>query len=108
MVATRIFADDSIKEAASKIYNDFLINQSCTICGFERIEEFRLEEKGLLVCNELRRLDSVDNLRPMGKKMTRRRKILPDSIGGYVAHKIFKFKRVIVESEVRYTIWRVQ
>ena len=104
---TRVFHEDSVKETARKIYHEFEVNQSCTVIGLEFDGE-KVICKGEEVCKELRRLDTLENVRPMGKKMTRRRKSLPNSIGGYVAHKIFRYDKVTVDSDIRYTIWRVQ
>lgn len=109
----RIYDSDSWKETAKKIYNDMPVGVSCSVQGMieEVSDEGKLlsvKSKAELVIAELRRLDRLENLRSMGKKMTRKRVVLPDSIGGYVAHKIFRFSHKIVDSDVRYTIWRVQ
>jgi hypothetical protein len=105
---TRIYAEDSVKETAKKIFYHFVLNQSCLVKGFV-VGSDDLEEKGKLVLDELRRLDELENHIPnRSGKMRRRRNVLQNSIGGYVAQKIFRYKKETINSEVRYTIWRVQ
>lgn len=105
----QIYDTDSWKVAADKIYREFTVGQSCCIGGIDYLEsERRTESRGEMVVKELERLDKLENLRPMGKKMTRKRKKIPNSIGGYVAHKIFRYSHKFVDSDMKYTIWRVQ
>jgi len=114
IMSIEIYDTDTWKQVADKIWSDgFQTNQSCSIYGIELING-KAVAKGELVVEELRRLDKEENVMvgQSGKK-SRRRKILPDSIGGYVAHKIFRFKYNIIIDEVKgntvkYNIWRVQ
>jgi hypothetical protein len=105
---TRILDTDGFQEVAKKIFKDFDLNQSCTVTGWVQFEDLSTKPKGEMVLKELERLDSVDNIRPAGKRMVRRRKRWPDSIGDYIAGKAFRWKKVIVDNEVKYTIWRTQ
>lgn len=106
---TRIFDTDDYAETARKIFYKFELNQSCTILGWVDDE---VQPKGELVLDEIKRLDKAENFvgRASGGKMIRKRKIEPDSIGDYVAGKIFKWKKVVITdtSELKYTIWRKQ
>lgn len=97
--------EHSVKESAGIIFEHFIIGQSCTITGYiEREDGFW--SKGELVIEELKRLDLLNNCNQDTKgKFRRKRKILPDTIGGYVAQKIFKFK---ITELTKYTIWRIQ
>ena len=109
----QIYDTDTWKECADKIWSDsFEVNNSCSIYGIILLkgEPFA---KGELVVNELRRLDKEENVMVGASgKNSRRRKVLPDSIGGYVAHKIFRFKELHTERNGvktrKYNIWRVQ
>lgn len=104
----RVLESDNYMIMAEKIYTVFEVLQSCTISGWVVGEE-DLWEKGQMVCDELRKLDMRDNVKtPKEGRPSRRRKIIPDSIGGYLAHKIFKYKRVVVDNKPKWTIWRIQ
>lgn len=110
----QIYDTDTWKETADKIWSDsFEVNMSCSIYGIEIIDGKAIA-KGELVVNELRRLDAKENISVgVSGKKSRKRKILPDSIGGYVAHKIFRFKHVTITDDVKggtikYNIWRTQ
>lgn len=103
----RVYDNETVQEIAYKIYQSFEIFQSCKVTGFIQ-DGRRMEAKGELVLKEIDRLDRLDNVRKMGEKMTRKRKKPPNTVGGYVAHKIFQWEKNIVDNEVRYTIWRIQ
>lgn len=111
MDENRILAEDSIYEMARKIFNNFTIHQSCTIIGWIQDEKNkRAIPKGDLVIQELIEMDKKENCqtRPGDGRIRRKRVMLPDTIGGYVAQKIFQYKRNIVDSEPRISIWRIQ
>lgn len=109
-----IYDTDTWKQAADKIWSDgFIVDQSCSIYGIVLIGDEPFA-KGELVVRELERLDMKQNVivQANGKKARKRKKI-EGSIGGYIAHKIFRFKEHrIVNPEkgntVKYNIWRVQ
>lgn len=98
---------DTVKEMAEKIFYHFLVHQSCTIIGVEA-SNGSLDAKGALVWNEIKRLDEKENMVRNKQKLRRKRKLLPNSIGGYVAQKIFLHDYKIQEDVLRYTIWRYQ
>lgn len=108
MSAARIYEYESFEEMAKKIFFHFEINQSCTVSGYEEIEGGRLVAKGEQVIAELERLDNKHNMTTEGKVMRRKRAKPIHSIGGYVAHKIWKYRQRIVDSQVKYDIWRIQ
>lgn len=116
-----VLESDNYEITAKKIYYEFELNQSCTVIGwmsddpeieggeglYQRVQ--KVVAKADEVLKELERIDNLENVRPCGaKKMTRKRKKLPNTIGGYVAHKIFKYNRVLSDGHVRVTIWRIQ
>ncbi len=109
----RVFDTDSIETTAKKIYEDFVVGQSCTVKGLELKEGAIIGGKSMIckgeeVIKELERLDRLENVYPVGKKMSRKRKKLPNTVGGFVAHKIFGWKAVTIDSDIRYQIWRIQ
>lgn len=104
----RVLDSDNYEEMAEKIYKYFEVNQSCAINGWVVGEE-DLWEKGFMVCEKLREFDRLENIKiPKSGRPSRRRRVIPDSIGGYLAHKIFKFKRVVNDNKPKWTIWRLQ
>ena len=107
MQLVKVYDTDTPEQIAKKIFNNFEVMQSCTITGYV-ISGGESFIKGELVINELYSLDKLHNLRQQGNKMARKRKRLKDSIGGYVADKIFRYKKTIDGSNVRYNIWRYQ
>lgn len=104
----RVFETDSIEETARKIFEDFAIHQSCTVKGLEWNGEQRVICKGEEVIKEIERLDRKYNMQKQGKKLVRKRKRLPNTIGDFVAHKTFKYQKVTVDNDIRYQIWRIQ
>lgn len=107
MFAVRIYEQDTSLEMATKIFNDFHINQSCSIEGFEMVDGEPVH-KGELVLEHLRKMDEMENMRPYGKKLKRNRRVLENSIGGPVAQKIFRFSTRTVNHKTKTTIWRYQ
>lgn len=104
-IEKQIYDTDDAILTAQKIYFKMGVLESVAITGFH-YEGIRLEPKGDKVLEELRKLDIRDNVNPeaIGRTPRRKRKILPNSIGGYVAQKIFRFK---IDQD-KTTIWRVQ
>lgn len=106
----RIFTDDTVDVTAKKIFNEFDVFQSCSINGFVRDEaKQELVPKSEMVINALRILDERANteVRKGDGRRRRIRTLAKDSIGGYLAHKIFKF-RYDDKDHVKVTIWRLQ
>src|SRR5574337_186005 len=102
----RIYESDTFAEAAYKIYNFFEVNQSCTVRGFVVDEEKEeVTPKGKKILEMLEYHDTQDNIDTKGR---RKRKKLPNSIGGYVASKIFRYEERILDKKIIYLIWRVQ
>lgn len=102
--------NDSVTVMADKIFNHFLVTQSCTIRGFEKDLDDNVELKGEKVLEMLREMDRKQNYIWTNQKkgISRRRRFIPaDSIGGYLAHKIFKFRYESVGQHC-VTIWRIQ
>ncbi|TXI13258.1 MAG: hypothetical protein E6Q68_01725 [Polynucleobacter sp.] len=103
----RILATDTIKEIASKIYYGFELHQSCGIDGLELVDG-NMVTKGSLVIRELTLLDLADNTEATGKKIRRKRVTLPNSVGGFIAQKIFRYEEREHLGTIRTTIWRIQ
>jgi hypothetical protein len=99
----RVLLTDDVTAIADKIFELFEINQSCKVEGTV-IMKGRLVEKGRAVLDRLQLLDEITNTYNGKRKRTRPE----NSVGGYEAHKIFKYQRRIVDDEIRYTIWRHQ
>lgn len=96
---------------AMEIFHMFEINQSCTITGFVTIQGGRVETRGEHVLIELEKLDSLHYTTgiPGRDGRFRRKRVKPrNTVGGYVAQKMFKFKHEIIDQEARTTIWRIQ
>jgi len=101
-------SDDTLREMADKIYNKFIVGQSCTISGFgEDLNGGGRREvvpRGEIIIRLLEvkyRAEFYD-----GNK--RRLKYAKNSVGGPIAHKIFKYEKHIRESIPVITIWRMQ
>lgn len=108
---TRIYETDDLFTIVNKIFEDFEIGQSVSISGFViHGREQKVRPKGEVVLEELRILDESINAEKSRRdgRIRRKRKIEPDSIGGYVAQKIWKYKLVYINEIPRYTIWRFQ
>ena len=105
----QVTADMEAKEIADIIFFQFDLHQSCKIEGWEYIGK-RIHPKGELVCDEIWNLDRKHNcyVKDGSKTALRIRKRPANSIGGYAAHKIFKWERFILDNYVKYTIWRIQ
>jgi hypothetical protein len=100
----RIYETDDYMEMAEKIYYHFEVNQSCTIKGFV-FDEGEPIPKGKLVLDHINNLDKTEHY---DKRSRRKRVKLPNSIGDYVAGKIFKWDERIQDRKIIYLIWRVQ
>lgn len=100
---------DSPYLIADALFNDFELLQSCTITGFQKDKDGRLERRGEVILKILDNLDKSSNMQTGGDKRPRRKRVKPpNTIGGYVAQKIWKYKHEIIDSEPRTTIWRIQ
>jgi len=87
----RIYNTDDPKDIAEKIWKFFEVHDLCIVTGFD---------KGMAVLKHLEKLDRDENVRGHGRVNRK----LDNSIGGAVAHKIFRYN---IE-KTKYTIWRLQ
>lgn len=115
----RIFEDDSVNEIARKIFEDFKVFDSCTITGFVMLNENGMItkdknlasdviEKGDAVWQQLKKLDKFKYMQIYGKKLTRIRTYVPNSIGGFVSQPIFRHNRRKDGDTIKWAIWRHQ
>lgn len=96
-------------EIAVILFRDFDVMQSMTVKGFITDENRRVERKGQLVLDELETLDSKYNYGNSETGKPRRKRVKPpNTIGGYVAQKIWKYKHDIIDQIPRTIIWRIQ
>lgn len=105
----RIFDTDTYQEVADKMYHHFVINQSCSVKGFIWIGK-RIETIGDMVIKELTRLDKHENMiTPRDGRPRRKSVLIPNSVGGFVAQKIFRYKKPEKnDNDQKYTFWRIQ
>lgn len=106
-MSVKIYDTDTVEEIAEKIFNYFDVGASCTVSGFEILEN-GVVAKGELVLKELERLDEINNCRYAAGKKIRNYKYKKNSIGGTIAQKIFSWDKRISDKEPKYTIWRFQ
>lgn len=98
-------------EMAKIIFEDFDLHQSCAITGWMEYKgDKQVLSKGDEVLRILTEMDMQQNcdLTRTDSRPRRKRKILENSVGGYVAHKIFMYKKVFLDSVPKVTIWRYQ
>lgn len=106
MHTVKIYESDTAMEIARKIYESFDVLASCNIYGMVLNDKERvLFPKGEAVLKHIEDLYGLDFLYANGKRKYVFKK---DTIGGPIAHKVFSWEKRIVDSEVRYTIWRIQ
>lgn len=92
-------------QIASIIFSEWEVNKSGTITGFITGPDGRLEKKGEAVLRELERIDSLSNV----NEHKRRKRVKPENtIGGYVAQKIWKYRHEVINNEPKTHIWRIQ
>ncbi len=105
----RILESDGYYDMAIKIYRDFEVGQSCTISGFVIVGN-EAEPKGEVVIRELEKMDIKDNVHipKDGRKRRRKRVKPPNSIGDYVAQKMWVWEKVIRDGKIKFIIWRKQ
>lgn len=104
----KIIDTDQSDVIARMIYEEFKVDQSTCVDGFETKVGGRVESRGECVLKCLEQLDERDNTYENGDKRRRKRVKPMNTIGGYVAHKIFKWAKVITDEGPKYTIWRIQ
>lgn len=104
-----IYKSDAPIIIARKIFNHFMVNQSCTIEGFTERTDIA-EPIGRVVWNFIREMDYDENyVIEKGRKPRRKYREPPkDAVGGRYAHKIFRHKHVMRENQLVTIIWRVQ
>lgn len=103
----RLYETDDYLTMAQKIYDTFDVNHSCTIKGLVVDRDTQeVFPKGELVLEQINKLDIAENYDKRGK---RRKRVKPkDSIGDFVAGKIFKYEKRIKDKKIIYLIWRIQ
>lgn len=106
-----ILYNDTFEDIARKIWNKLNVGSSVDVHGWA-INEIsqQLSPLGDLVLEFMKFLYEVDNITYHGKLHKKQRKFYyePKSIGGPLAHKIFKYNKVILDNNPRVTIWRIQ
>jgi hypothetical protein len=101
---TRIYETDDYLTIGDKVYNSFEVNQSCTVKGFI-LDGEDVIPKGKLVLQHIERLDVAEHYNKQG----RRKRVKPaNSIGDYVAGKIFCYEERIKDKKIIFLIWRKQ
>lgn len=105
----RIYDTDTLHEMASKIYEKFEVMQSFCISGFVISDNDKLIAKGKIILDYIERRYKEENVSISSDgKEKKKYKFEKDSIGGPIAHKIFKWNIRVIDKEPRYTIWRLQ
>lgn len=105
----RIMDGDTYLTIAFKVFNHFEIGQSCTIRGVTNLGGTHVEATSKLVLKEISDMDIRENIHlARDGRSRRKRKAVPNSIGDYLAHKIFKYEEKIMEGVPVATIWRIQ
>lgn len=100
----RILLTDGYEETAFKIYNNFVVNQNCTIRGMCLVDGDPIP-KGEMVIRKLDEYDKRDNI----GSGNRRKRVKPEnSIGDYIAQKMFTWEMRIQDKKPVYMIWRRQ
>ncbi len=94
-------------EMAEVIYNRFVVEQSCTVLGWEEVNS-EWDEKGKLVLDDIRQRDLKDNFYMTKQGMKRKVKKWENSIGAHQSGKCFRWEKRVIDGKPRYTIWRVQ
>lgn len=93
------------EEMAYTIFYGMEVMASCKILGIEQ-DNGRWKPKGEIVCDLLWKYDRIHNVKNNSESRIKRKP--SNSIGGYLADKIFRFKIDVLETDVKYTIWRIQ
>lgn len=103
----QILETDTLEQIANKIYFHAEVLQSFTVKGLS-ISGEEVKPKGRIVLDEIQRIFDIETRKWEGHQFRRRRRTIRDSIGGYVAEKIFRWKIETIDSTIRYHIWRIQ
>ncbi len=105
----KIYANDTEIVKARKIYNHFILHQSCNIEGFSDRTDIS-EPLGRVVWQFMVEMDYEENyICEPGRKPRRKYRNPPvGSIGGAYAHKIFRRKEELRDGQLVTIIWRVQ
>lgn len=106
----KIYTTDTPLEIARKIYYQFEVHNSCKVTGLVKVEgSDDPVAKGRIVAELIREFDRIENTtKAKDGRIRRRRKILDNTIGGYVADKIFRYSEFAGVDEVKWTFWRIQ
>ena len=101
----RLYETDDYMTMADKIYHSFEVNQSCTVKGFVICEDNEPIPKGKMVLDHIEGLDRAENY---NSSKRRKRVKPPNSVGDFVAGKIFKWEERIHDRKIIILIWRMQ
>lgn len=104
MEEVRIFESDDYMEMAEKIWMHFKVNQNCTVKGFVHDGD-DIIPKGELVLKMLEQLDHRENV---GKGNRRKRYKVDNSVGDFLAQKMFIWEKRVRDHQIYYLIWRRQ
>ena len=110
----RIYDTDTPAEMAYKIYEEFIVLQSCKISGWMEGEPKNgcrtVYPKADFVIDEIMRRDFEDNCHrsKTDGRARRKQRMMPNQIGGYLAQKAFRWQKVMNDGLPVYTIWRIQ
>lgn len=104
----------SLQKIANTIFS-FDIGMSCSITGFahDPNEVDGVSPRGKLILDLIKDMYNEKYMRPYYLKQKRNIKIrvhLTNSIGGDVAHPIWKWNKIVANNpkQVQYNIWRIQ
>lgn len=113
-IVRRISEMTPLDEVANIIFHRFDVGESCTIYGKD-VAIFRNEisfggaegavyDRGMIVLEFMKSIDFMENFKN-GKRI---QKEMPNSIGGAIPNKIFRWKKRTLENgQVAYMIWRL-
>lgn len=104
-----ILDTDDFRVIAKKVWDRLAVGSSLDIHGWAMNEiSQQLSPLGLLVVEQMKYLDEVDNIKYRGERRVRQYKFMEDSVGGPLAQKIFRWQKVVLNNNPRIRIWRIQ
>lgn len=101
----------TLKQQAKFIFDVFEVLQSYSVKGFTRDEHGNPITKGKVVLDELKRLYTeryMKNKEISKGTKSRRRNHLVNTVGGTLAHPIWRYKEEEIEGNIKVSIWRIQ
>jgi hypothetical protein len=102
--------DMTAEEMAYVIFYNMDMLASCKVEGIVKdSSDGRWKPKGQIVCDLLYGYDRKHNTKYRGAQDGPRiKRKPPNSIGGYLADKIFRWRIDRTETTIKYSIWRIQ